>query len=237
MTVVGAGRAGSAFATLLDSSGWPIDLVHHDEDLVERTSKADLVLLCVPDSAVAEVSGILPISEERVVAHCAGSLTLDVLQPHPKRASMHPLMSIPPPPLGAGRMAGAWFAVAGEPLADDLVAAIGGRSFRVTDTDRGKYHAASAIASNHLVALLGQVERIADQIGVPMEAYLELVRASADNVGELGAAGALTGPVARGDWDTVRQHIESIAESERATYQAMAVETAKLAGSRDDSNT
>ena len=132
-------------------------------------------------------------------------------------------------------MAGAWFAVAGEPLADDLVAAIGGRCFRVTDADRGKYHAASAIASNHLVALLGQVERIADQVGVPMEAYLELARASVDNVAELGAARALTGPVARGDWHTVRRHIESIARSETATYQAMVIETAKLADSRDDS--
>ena len=77
------------------------------------------------------------------------------------------------------------------------------------------------IASNHLVALLGQVERVAAAAGVPLEAYLDLVRATLDNVAELGPAAALTGPVARGDWATVDRHLAALDPSEHEAYGAM----------------
>ena len=155
--------------------------------------------------------------EGTVVAHLAGSLGLDVLAPHPRRAALHPLVSLPDAEVGARRLrAGAWFAVAGDPpgslaLMEALVADLGGRSFTVADADRAAYHAAAAIASNHLVALLGQVERVAAGAGVPLEAYLDLVRATLDNVAEMGPAAALTGPVARGDWATVERHRAALA--------------------------
>jgi predicted short-subunit dehydrogenase-like oxidoreductase (DUF2520 family) len=226
VAVVGQGRAGSAFASVLADAGWDVKALHHGELHGDSGLVADLVLLCVPDGAVSDMANAFEAADGQVVAHCSGSLTLEVLDPHPRRGSVHPLMSIPPPPLGAQRLVGAWFAIAGDPLMADVVAAADGRAFEVRESDRALYHATSAIASNHVVALLGQVERLAGQIGVPFEAYLELSRASLDNVSDLGAVDALTGPVARGDWATVQAHVDSLPEDETAGYVAM-VELAK----------
>jgi predicted short-subunit dehydrogenase-like oxidoreductase (DUF2520 family) len=170
---------------------------------------------------------------DAVVAHLSGSLGLEVLSPHRRRAALHPLVSIPDAEVGARRLRGAWFAVAGEPrgardLVEQVVADLGGRSFVVADADRAAYHAAATIASNHLVALLGQVERVAASAGVPLEAYLDLVRVTLDNVAELGPAGALTGPVARGDWDTVERHRAALDPAELAAYDAMVAEARRL---------
>jgi predicted short-subunit dehydrogenase-like oxidoreductase (DUF2520 family) len=91
----------------------------------------------------------------------------------------------------------------------------------VADEDRAAYHAAAAIASNHLVALLGQAERVAASAGVPFEAYLDLVQATVDNVRALGPAAALTGPAARGDRATLDRHRAALAPDERAAYDTM----------------
>ena len=164
------------------------------------------------------------------MAHCAGSLTLEVLAPHERRGSIHPLVALPSGDLGAARLPGAWFAVAGDPIAREVVESLGARSVEVADTDRVAYHAAAVVASNHLVALLGQVERLAGRVGVPLEAYLDLAVGSIDNVAELGPAGALTGPVARGDWETVRRHLGALDPDERPAYLALATEAARLVG-------
>ena len=157
-----------------------------------------------------------------VVAHLAGSLGTDVLRGHPRRAALHPLVALPDPETGARRLAGgAWFAVAGDPLVRRVVTDLGGRWFTVADEHRAAYHAAAAIASNHLVALLGQAERVAATAGVPLAAYLDLVRATVDNVAELGPSAALTGPVARGDWATVARHREALDPDELEAYDAL----------------
>jgi predicted short-subunit dehydrogenase-like oxidoreductase (DUF2520 family) len=99
----------------------------------------------------------------------------------------------------------------------------------LTATDRARYHAAAVIASNHMVALMGQVERMAAELGVPSEAFLDLAAASLENVAALGPTAALTGPVARGDWDTVRHHLGVLHPAERPAYLALAAEAARLA--------
>ena len=97
-----------------------------------------------------------------MVVHLSGSLGLDVLAPHPRRAALHPLVPLPDPEVGAGRLAaGVTFAVAGDPVAGRDGRALGGRPVAVADADRAAYHAAACIAANHVVALLGQVERVA----------------------------------------------------------------------------
>ncbi len=189
-----------------------------------------MVLCCVPDTAVQELAASWPVHPATLVIHCSGSLGLDVLHPHPRRASVHPLVSLVDGSTGALSLSGAWFGVAGDPGALDVVEALGGNAVEVPDELRGAYHAAAAIASNHLVALLGQVERVAAQVGVPLEAYLALAGGSLANAAERGPAGALTGPVARGDWSTVRRHLDSIDRSERPAYLAMAAQAARLVG-------
>ncbi|MHB1855508.1 MAG: DUF2520 domain-containing protein, partial [Acidimicrobiales bacterium] len=95
---------------------------------------------------------------------------------------------------------------------------------------RALYHATATVASNHLVALLGQVERLASELDLPPEAFIALARGSLDNVAALGAIRALTGPVARGDWETVQRHRAALPPRERDLYEALAAEAARLAG-------
>jgi predicted short-subunit dehydrogenase-like oxidoreductase (DUF2520 family) len=235
LRVVGPGRAGSALSSALAAVGWTVaEPVRRGDALEGAAAGVDLLVLATPDAAIAAVAAAIEPVERTVVAHLAGSLGLDVLAPHPRRAAVHPLVSLPDADVGARRLrAGAWFAVAGDPpdalaLVEGVVADLGGRSFTVADADRASYHAAAAIASNHLVALLGQVERVAASVGVPLEAYLDLVRATLDNVTELGPAGALTGPVARGDWATVERHRAALAPDELTAYDAMVAAARRL---------
>jgi predicted short-subunit dehydrogenase-like oxidoreductase (DUF2520 family) len=228
LRVIGPGRAGTSLAAALASAGWRVaEPVRHGEDPIAAADGIDLLVIATPDAVVAEVAGAVAPVDNVVVAHLAGSLTLEVLSPHVRRASIHPLRSIPSPDTS---LVGAWFAVTGDPIAGEVVDALGGRRVMVDDADRVAYHAAACIASNHLVALLGQVERVAAAAGVPFDAYLELVRQTVDNVALLGPAAALTGPVRRGDHETVRRHLAAIAPEERPAYEAMAVAASKLVG-------
>lgn len=220
--VIGAGRAGGALATALTAAGWNVDgPFGRDHDASAAADGCRVVLLAVPDGAVAEVAAGIR-RGGAVVAHVAGSLGLDVLAPHRDVASVHPLVALSDAPRGAVRLRGAWFATAGHAIADEIVAALAGRAVRVADADRVTYHAAAVVASNHLVALLGQVERIAAGVGVPLEAYLELARGALDDVAAMGPDRALTGPVSRGDWDTVSRHLEAIDPVERPAYALLA---------------
>lgn len=230
--IIGPGRAGGSLASALSAAGWDVDgPLGRDHDATAVTTGARLVLLAVPDGAVASVASSLT-PGEAAVAHVAGSLGLDVLAPHPRVASVHPLVSLPDVDLGARRLAGAWFAVAGDPVSSEVVAALGGRSVEVADEDRATYHAAAAVAANHLVALLGQVERLARSVGVPLEAYLDLARGALDNVAEVGPSAALTGPVARGDRATVARHLAAIPQEERAAYALLAEAAQRLVDER-----
>ena len=98
----------------------------------------------------------------------------------------------------------------------------------VAEADRVRYHAAAVLASNHLVALLAQVDSIASDIGLPLEAFLDLSRVTLDNVAELGPAAALTGPVSRGDWSTVMRHLRELDVDERQPYLSLALRAAAL---------
>lgn len=220
--VIGAGRAGSSFAGALDAVGWTVPpTLGRDDDVVEAAQGVDLVLIATPDAAIAGVAASVR-PGDAVIAHVAGSLGLEVLTPHRRRAAIHPLVSLPNASVGADRLlAGASFAVAGDPIAAEVVAALGGNAFGVADDDRAAYHAAACIASNHLVALLGQVERVGATAGVPLEAYLDLVRGTVENVADLGPAAALTGPAARGDLATIERHLAALDPAERPAYRAL----------------
>ncbi len=229
--VVGAGRAGRSLARALNDSGWPTPVLfgRHD-DPAGIGEGADIVIIATPDAAISGVSESLPVRSDVVVAHLAGSQGLDVVRRHPRHGAVHPLVALPDEVTGARRLRGAWFAVAGDPAVEEIVVALDGRSFTVDDDARARYHAAAVVASNHVVALLGQAERIAGSVGVPFEALLHLVRGTLDNVDELGPAAALTGPAARGDEATIRHHLEAIGDDERPLYELLATEARRLAG-------
>ncbi|MFN2607222.1 MAG: pantoate--beta-alanine ligase [Acidimicrobiales bacterium] len=231
MRVVGPGRAGLSMAGALAGAGWQVEPpAGRGEDLRGAAEGVDLVVIATPDRVVAEVAAAITPVSPTVVAHLSGALGLDVLASHRRRATIHPLVPLPDPETGAARLAsGVWFAVAGDPLADGVVAALGGRSVTVADEHRARHHAAAAIAANHVVALLGQVERVAGAAGLPLEAYLGLARAAVDDVARTGPAAALTGPVARGDAATVAHHLATLDPAERPSYLAVAGLAARLA--------
>ena len=231
--VIGPGRAGSAFAGALERVGWePAGVFGRGDDLASAPPTA-LVLIATPDDSIAAVAAELPRRSMTVVAHVAGSRTLEVLGEHPRIASIHPLQSIPRGEAGVDQLlSGGWFAVAGDAVAEQIVGDLGGRLVTVDDADRVIYHAVASIASNHLVALLGQVERLAAGIGVPFEAYLDLARGALDSTARVGPTEALTGPAARGDRATLDAHVAALPVDERATYVALMREAQRLAGQR-----
>jgi len=199
LRVIGPGRAGRSLASALNRAGWQVVGLHgRGDDLAGAGAGTDLVLITTPDAAIAEVAAAIEPSAEPVIAHAAGSLGLDVLAGHPRRGAVHPLVALPDPERGAERLVGSWFAVAGDPLVQ------------------------------RVAAVMGQVHRIAGGIGVPGEAYLHLAAGALQNVAEVGPSAALTGPVARGDWDTVARHLAAIDPSERAAYLAMAAAARRL---------
>jgi predicted short-subunit dehydrogenase-like oxidoreductase (DUF2520 family) len=235
--IVGTGRAGGSFTVALGSAGWSTEAVVSrtvDEDDVEILRSADLVMIAVSDSAIADVArriadvvGPCP----GVVAHVSGASDLDVVSPHARVGSIHPLMSLPDSTTGARRLLdNCWFAVDGDPMMDEVVDSLGGHAVHVAGERRAAYHATASVAANHLVALCAHVERLATAAGVPAEAYWNLASTTLDNVIKTGASAALTGPAARGDWDTIRQHLAAIPEGERDLYLALGERAAAVAG-------
>ena len=207
--------------------GWSVaePFLGRADDPTNAAHGIDVLLIATPDSVVPSIAAAVEPDPETVVLHMAGSLTLDALEPHDRRGSVHPLVSLAAP--DPQPLKGAWFAVAGDPLAQEIVDALDGRAIEVDDAYRVLYHAAAVIASNHLVALLGQVQRVAAEAGVPLAAYFDLVRQTVDNVEAIGPRDALTGPVKRGDWPTVERHLDALPEQERAAYRALVDEAVK----------
>ncbi|MFI5052555.1 MAG: DUF2520 domain-containing protein, partial [Acidimicrobiales bacterium] len=221
---------GSAFDLALRQAGHAVDLVHHDE--LDRVGGADLVLLTVPDDALGEVAARLEPRTTRVIAHVAGSRTLEVLAPHPRVASLHPLITMPTPERGAARLVGATYAVAGDELAVALVDSLGGRVIRLPESRRAAYHATAAVAANHLVALMGHVAALAESAGLRLEDFLPLSEMALADVEAFAPDGALTGPAARGDMATIDAHLAAIPENQRATYVALVNAAFELAERR-----
>jgi predicted short-subunit dehydrogenase-like oxidoreductase (DUF2520 family) len=201
-------------------------------------SEADVVIVATPDAAIAGAAATLApaMRTGALVVHLSGASTLHELdavllaRPDVEVGSLHPLQSLPSADVGRRRLAGSWCAIDGSPLVEKLALTLGMRPFRLHAADRVPYHAAACVASNHFVALLGQVERLAAHTGVPFEAFLPLVRGTVENVEALGPAAALTGPVARGDRETVARHLDALPEDERDAYRALALEAERLAG-------
>ena len=230
--IIGPGRAGSSLAAALGRCGWFVGpLLGRHDDVSSAAEGVDLLVVATPDRVVAEVAASVDTDTDTVVAHLSGALGLEALAPHVRRAACHPLVSLADAERGADQLCGgSWFAVAGDPLVEEVVEALGGRSFTVDDADRATYHATAVLASNHLVALLGQVERVAGPLGIPLDAFLALAAGRLANVRALGPADALTGPAARGDEATIDRHLTALPADERAAYEVLDDLARRLAG-------
>jgi predicted short-subunit dehydrogenase-like oxidoreductase (DUF2520 family) len=230
ITIIGAGRAGSSFATALRSVGHDVRLIHHDE--LDHVGEPQLILLSVPDDAISSVSDQLVSNDSYVVAHVAGSRGLGELAKHRRVGLMHPLAALPTPELGAPRLLSALYSVAGDELVTEVVASLGGRAIHLSDEQRAAYHATASVAANHLVALMGHVQVLAESAGLTLEDFLPLAHQALADVALMGVSRALTGPASRADMATIDAHLAAIPESQRSTYVAMANAAFELAEQR-----
>jgi len=230
ISIVGAGRAGTSFSTALAASGHDVQLVHHDE--LHLISAPNVILLTVPDDFIDVIALQIPHNENQIVAHVAGSRTLNVLGEHPRVASIHPLMALPSGDLGAARLYGATYCVAGDEGIREIATALNGRIITLSDEQRTLYHATAVVAANHLVALLGHVKELAEAAGLSLEDFLPLAEQSLRDVKEVGPQDALTGPASRGDMATIDAHLAALPEAERSTYVALANAAFELAEKR-----
>jgi predicted short-subunit dehydrogenase-like oxidoreductase (DUF2520 family) len=200
--VVGTGRAGGTIAARLAERG--LTVVAGREALAD----ADLVLLAVPDSAIAGVAGRVPIGPW--VAHVSGATPLSALEPHARRFSVHPLQTLTRD-RGPEQLDGAWAAITAE-TADALETArwlaesLGLKPFELADSDKPLYHAGAAMASNFLVTLHAAAARLLAESKAPPEALVPLMTRTIEN------GFVLTGPIARGDWSTVEAHLRALEE-------------------------
>ena len=185
--VIGLGRAGTSVHRALTKVGW-----------TSVDDGEDVLFITTPDALIAQVAASVAVRDDRPVVHLSGSLGLDVLAPHPRRASVHPMMALPDAATGSRRLLNdATFAlnVAGDPIGVAVVDAFGGRAITLADDAevRARHHAACCVASNYVTTVLGLVERVAANAGAPIDAYLDLARGAIDNVGDVGAAASSHG--------------------------------------------
>ena len=260
MSLVGPGRAGVTIALALMAAGYRVVAVAgrsvdaqstlsaaaicnaHARFVSDIGIGAELVVIATPDHAIeATAMAIAPTLEpDALVMHLAGSQTLDVfdglrsLRSDIRLGSLHPLQTIPSASDGLDRLVGSFAAIEGDPEIERIAELLGVQPLRIDPEHRTRYHAAAVIASNHVVALLGQVERLAHDAGIPFAAFRALVEASVDNAFEMGPAQALTGPIARGDLKTVEGHLRALDAGDRDAYRSLAREAMRLVDRRSE---
>lgn len=226
IAIVGLGRAGSSFAAALGQVGHEVRTYHHDQLKVVRP--CELVILCVPDDAIEATARALE-PGAYAVAHVAGSRGLAELASHERVGFLHPLAVLSNGEVGSSRLFGARFSVGGDEVVTEVVKSLGGSVLRLDDRHRALYHATASVAANHLVALMGHVEVLAEAAGLSLEDFLPLSEQALDDVRRVGVREALTGPASRADMATIDAHLEAVPDAERSTYVAMAKVAFELA--------
>lgn len=216
--VIGTGRAGGAIRARLVERGLGVTAGRQPDP------DAELIVLCVPDSAIAEVAANLVVGPW--IAHVSGATRLAALGPHERRFSVHPLQTLTRE-RGPEQLDGAWGAISAE--TDDAMArarwlaeTLGLRPFEVADADRTLYHAAAVIGGNFLVTLHDVAARLLAEVGAPEAAIVPLMTRTIENGFDL------TGPIARGDWTTVDAHLAALEQRDPdlvPLYRALAEAT------------
>ena len=191
----------------------------------------DAVLLAVPDAQIASAAdNVLP---GRLVGHCSGACGLALLSGH-EAFGLHPIMTVTK---AGASFSGAGAAVAGSTpralaFARMLASDLGMTAVEIHDEDRAAYHAAASIASNFLITLEDAAERLLATAGADRIILVPLVRAALENWATLGGPAALTGPIARGDEETVarqRQAVDERTPELLALFDALVDRTRALA--------
>lgn len=255
VAVVGLGRMGTALALSLARAGWQVQGWSPTERgrelpgvvVVEGGSPsaggAELILVATPDRLVADAAEQLvtagAVSPGKVVAHASGSLGLAPLAAAAAAGaevgSLHPLLAAAP---GTDSLAGNWAAVEGSEVARTRLTAlardVGMHPFLVPEDQRVRYHAAASLAANGAVALASLAARALQPLGLgpdeALAALIPLLSSALAGLERVGLPQGLTGPVARGDVEVVRRHLQALAGDEaEAAYRALSLHALHLA--------
>lgn len=249
IAIVGGGRMGRGLALALAEAGERVELAPGRErgagEAASMVAEAETIILAVPDDAITSVAARLAagsaISPGQIVLHLSGLHDRGALAPlegtGAALGSMHPLQTVPSAALAAERWRGAFAALEGDDRAlvegERLCRLLGLTSVRLPVGAKPAYHAGAVIASNYAVALAALASRVAAAAGVdPATAariYLPLLRGTLESLERLPPAGALTGPIMRGDVATVRAHLGALSGEARRLYAVLGTATLALA--------
>ena len=259
IVLVGPGRAGMSLAVAIEAAGHDIvgvvgrtpESAARAVGLVDaapltiddRLPEADLLMIATRDSVIGAVAAAIAgdISGIGAAVHVSGLTPVAVLDPllaaGLDTGSFHPLQTLPTPEAGAARLAGSYIAVtADSPLQELLIGLaedLGATPFLLADESKPMSHAAAAAAANFPLAALAMAEDMFGEAGVPWVAARPLVEAVVANAFDLGPRAALTGPVARGDVDTVAAQLRAVdadLPQWRPVFARFVESLAKLAG-------
>ncbi|MEP7066520.1 MAG: DUF2520 domain-containing protein [Gemmatimonadota bacterium] len=254
--VIGAGKAGRALAHAMRVGGIDVAGLHGRQpaegttwgDWPASLSRATVVLITVRD---AELDGVLrdllsaPLAAGAVVLHASGTAeppALDQLRARGHTGgTFHPLLPLTDPTRATEQLRRAWIGIDGDEgaraVSRELAAAIGARALEIPAGGKARYHAAAVMASNFPIVLLAMATRVLTEAGVSGEAARSaagtLMIAAMENARAVDPSAALTGPVARGDVETVRAHLEALANTPEVleVYRVLSREAIPLAES------
>jgi len=238
--IVGAGAVGTALGVALNRAGWPVLAVaSRDAGRRERfrslvpgarafaepnalVDEVELILVAVPDDAIAALAGSLRLYGGQAIAHTSGALGPEVLGPAmaagTQAGTFHPLVSFADVDRSVAALQGATVAIEGDEqlagLLAEMAEAIGAVPVRLAPGSKAAYHAAAVLAAGGFVALLDSIVELARVAGLDesgaLAIYGRLVEQTLGNARALGVARALTGPLARGDLGTLDRHLSAL---------------------------
>ncbi|NND01171.1 MAG: DUF2520 domain-containing protein [Acidimicrobiia bacterium] len=241
LTVIGPGRAGMSIAIAAQRSGHSIVAVvgrtlGAAESAAARVDaqpfgfeaefpSGELMLISSRDDVIADlatsIAARIPPAAGSGAVHLSGLVPRSALAPLReagyRTGTFHPLQTLPNPDSGAAQLAGAWVGITADDLAptlNEFAESLGLTPFSIADDKKSLYHAAAAAAANFPLGSLAMSYDLFADAGVPFEAARPLVAAIVTNAFELGPRAALTGPVARGDVETVRKQLDAVAADE-----------------------
>jgi predicted short-subunit dehydrogenase-like oxidoreductase (DUF2520 family) len=248
--VVGTGRAGSVLGAALKRAGHNIQACTAVSDISklraesllpgvpvtsieEAVKDRDLILLTVPDDVLGQVVNGLAatnaVSPGTFVMHASGRYGIEILSALTEQGclplALHPVMTFTGTSIDLNRLSACPFGITTvqtlRPVAETIVVEIGGEPIWVPEENRGLYHAALTFGANNLMTLVTQTTELLEAAGItnPESLVAPLLGASLDNALRNGDA-AITGPVARGDANTVREHLRVLANFDPAVTQA-----------------
>jgi predicted short-subunit dehydrogenase-like oxidoreductase (DUF2520 family) len=238
--IVGAGAVGTALGVALTRAGWPVHAVASRDpgrreafrrlvegargfaEAVALVEEVELIVLAVPDDALAPLAGSLRMYSGQAMVHTSGALGAEVLAPAmaagTQVGAFHPLVAFADTERAVAALHGATVAIEGDDQLAGLLArmaeAIGATPVRLAPGSKAAYHAAAVLAAGGFVALLDAIAELGRVAGLDeagsLTIYGPLIEQTLGNARALGIRRALTGPITRGDRGTLDAHLAAL---------------------------